>query len=464
MKITNPTILLVDDDEVFRRTAIRALERRGFSAHPARNGEEALRLDSLHLFDAAVLDLRMPGMDGIALLKELHRKLPNLPVIILTGHGDIANAIKAIQSGAFHYMTKPCDIQELQIYLNKAIEQRTIKQENLHLRDAIQRAQANHGIVGESAVITSLLRMIERVKDAQAPVLVLGESGTGKELVARALHDLSVRKRDPFVALNCATLKPELLENELFGHVAGAFTGATQNKEGLLAVADKGTLFIDEIADMNPNVQASLLRVIETGEYRPLGSTAARYTRTRIIAAANRDLAAEVRAGRFREDLYYRLNVLAIHTPPLREHLDDIELLVESYLRQSAADRRGVGFSNEAIQTLRQYEWPGNVRELFNICERAVLLSGERIISVETVRMLLTAGSPFRQREAESVPPAPAPSPTPERMLSLDEVECDHIRYILEQVESNVSRAADILKIDRRTLQRKMKRYGIREG
>jgi len=259
-------------------------------------------------------------MDGLELLQRLRGIDGALPVIVLTGHGSIATAIEAIQRGAFHYLTKPCDIPELEIYLHKAIDQRNVRRENEQLRGLIQRARDTHGIVGGSPAIRNLLNLIERMKDADAPVLVTGESGTGKELVAQALHYQGKRREHPFIAINCATLKPELLENELFGHVSGAFTGAVNRKEGLLAAAGPGTLFIDEIADMDPNVQASLLRVIETGEYRPLGSTKLYKTTVRIVAAANRDLAREVAAQRFRQDLYYRLSVLVIPTPPLRDN------------------------------------------------------------------------------------------------------------------------------------------------
>ncbi|MDP8244519.1 MAG: sigma-54 dependent transcriptional regulator [Candidatus Hinthialibacter antarcticus] len=458
----NPrAILFVDDDDVFRRTACRALQRRGYEVTEAENGEAALARPNLNECLAAVIDLKMPGIDGLELLQRLGESAPDLPVILLTGHGDISTAIEAIKNGAFHYMTKPCDIQELDVYLQKAVQQNQIQRENIHLRDAMHRAQEQHGIVGDSPAVKQVLELIDRVKNSDAPALILGESGTGKELVARALHYQSQRSTHPFIDLNCATLKPDLLENELFGHVSGAFTGASNQKEGLLAVADQGSLFIDEIADMDPNVQASLLRVIETGEFRPLGSTKVRTTQTRIIAAANRDLAVEVSKGRFREDLYYRLNVLAITTPPLRAHKEDIPELIESYLKRSSAGRRGAHFTTEATHVLQTYNWPGNVRELFNICERAILLSHEPMISAQTVQSLLSMKT-FQTTAA--TPPQPmTPRPAPQSGLrSLDDVEREHIDHTLQQVDGNVSRASDALGIDRRTLQRKMKRYGLR--
>ncbi len=453
------TILFVDDDDVFRRTASRALQRRGYDVAEADSGEAALALPNLGECLAAVIDLKMPGIDGLELLQRLGKAAPGLPVILLTGHGDISTAIEAIKNGAFHYMAKPCDIQELDAYLQKAVQQNQIQRENLHLRDAMHRAQDQHGLVGASPAIQHVLELIDRVKDSDAPALILGESGTGKELVARALHYQSQRSSHPFIDINCATLKPELLENELFGHVSGAFTGASAQKEGLLAVANQGSLFIDEIVDMDPNVQASLLRVIETGEFRPLGSTKVRTTQTRIIAAANRDLTAEVSQGRFREDLYYRLNVLAITTPPLRAHKEDIPELIESFLQRSSAGHRGARFTSEAVLALQAYHWPGNVRELYNICERAVLLSQEPTISATTIQSLLSMSQPFQTPSAPIQMGAPHPST---KLRSLDDVEREHIERTLKQVGGNVSHASDALGIDRRTLQRKMKRYGLR--
>lgn len=448
------TVLIVDDDAAFRKALAKSLERKGYQTATAENGEDALQHPKLYECNAVVVDMRMPVMDGITLLHELHEIDPDLPVIVLTGHGDIESAIDAIKKGAFHYFTKPCEISELDIYLQKAIANRRVIQDNKNLRNAMKMADQDHGIAGDSPVIKQLLQLINRVKDSDSPALIAGESGTGKELVARALHFQSNRKDMPFIALNCATLKPELLENELFGHVAGAFTGATTKKDGLLSIANQGTLFIDEIADMDLNVQASLLRVIETGEFRPLGSTKELKTNVRIVAAANRDLTAEVQTNNFREDLFYRLSVIVIQTPPLRDHVNDIPLLVHIFLQRSAAGKN-VAFSPEAIEVLKQHTWKGNVRELFNICERALLMRNTDVISAPEISLLLTMTPTIHSNLTSSTQPSMNDSKT------LDDMERDHIQQVLHETSHNISKTAEVLGIDRRTLQRKMDRYGL---
>jgi DNA-binding NtrC family response regulator len=304
--------LLVDDDATFRKALSKALGRRSHSVEAAGSPNDAVAAIERSSYDVALLDLKMPGMNGIELMQELQRHQPGLPVVILTGHGTIPSAIEAIQAGAYHYLQKPCEVDEVEITLRNAMQTLRLIKENTRLKEAIQAATAYQGIVGTSGPIREVIDIIERTKDSWSPVLIQGESGTGKELVARALHAESDRRDQPFVTLNCAGLKPELLENELFGHVTGAFTGASQSKSGLFDVADGGTLFIDEVADMNLTVQASLLRVVEGGAFRPLGSTKEKTVRVRLIAAANRCLHDEVAAGRFRQDLLYRLDVVHV--------------------------------------------------------------------------------------------------------------------------------------------------------
>jgi DNA-binding NtrC family response regulator len=392
-------------------------------------------------------------MDGIELLQEIRKLQHDLPIILLTGHGTIPSAIQAIQAGAYQYLLKPCEVDEVEITARNAVKGRNLLRQNEGLREAVLRASPYQGIVGDSPAIRQVIELIERTKESSKPALIQGESGTGKELVARALHWGSARREAPFITVNCAGLKPELLENELFGHVEGAFTGASRIKGGLFEVADGGTLFIDEVADMNLTVQASLLRVVETCVFRPLGSTREKKVDVRIITAANRDLHEEVIAQRFRQDLLYRLEVIHIVVPPLRDRLSDIPLLVESFLATSLdAQRKNISVPPAAVEPLLDYSWPGNVRELFHVLERAVLLS---------------AGGPLQRENIQGVlrpsfaPLAPGTVPLG-KVATLEDSEKTHIERMLKQQDGNVSRVSEILGIDRRTLQRKMKRYGLR--
>ncbi len=436
-------VLLVDDDDTFRRTVSAALSKRGHAVAAAAGGDDALRQMAGAEFDVAFIDLRMPGMDGLELLKRMKALQPALEVILLTGHGSIPNAIEAIKSGAYHYLTKPCELAEIEASLLKAAEHRELAASNRHLADALARESNYQGIVGASRPIRDLVGLIQKVKDSPTPVLIEGESGSGKELVARALHFDSARGRHPFVVINCAGLKEQLLESELFGHVEGAFTGASKSKEGLLEVAHQGTLFIDEIADMPPPVQAALLRVIETKEFRPVGSTRERRVDVRIVAAANRNLEEEVAATRFRADLLFRLNVVRIRVPALRERMADLPLLVEHFLAKNPTARsRGVTqAAPEVMARLMAYDWPGNVRELFNSLERAVLLSPPG-----TIDPALLSAAPRRAGATTE---------------SLEDAEKRHVAGLLEKERGNVTRVAKVLGIDRRTLQRKMSKWGL---
>lgn len=437
-------VLLVDDDETFRRTIAAALTKRGHTVSTAAGGDDALRQIGAAEFDVAFVDQRMPGMDGLDLLRRIKAAQPSLEVIMLTGHGTIPAAIEAIKAGAYHYLTKPCELAELEASLQKAVEHRDLAASNRHLADAMVREANYQGIVGKSRAVRELVALIRQVKESPTPVLIEGESGAGKELVARALHFDSSRGRHPFVVVNCAGLKEQLLESELFGHAEGAFTGASRHKEGLLEVAHQGTLFIDEIADMAPAVQAGLLRVIETKEFRPVGSTRERRVDVRILAAANRNLEDEVAASRFRADLMFRLNVIRIRVPALRERIEDLPLLVEHFLFKNAT-ARACGFTTvpvEAIERLQDHDWPGNVRELFNVLERAVLLS-----------------PPGTLDPALLAPPARRSGAAAE---SLEEAEKRHVASLLEKESGNVTRVSKVLGIDRRTLQRKMARWGLK--
>ncbi|HXX93969.1 MAG TPA: sigma-54 dependent transcriptional regulator, partial [Planctomycetota bacterium] len=341
-------------------------------------------------------------------------------------------------AGATDYLQKPCSLAEVEIKIAQATERRRLERENVQLKAALQHDRHYQGIVGRSPKMLEVIGLINKVKESQTPVLIEGESGTGKELVARALHFDSGRKEMPFVAVNCATLQETILESELFGHKAGAYTGAIQDKRGLLEIADRGTLFVDEIAETHPNVQAKLLRVLETGEFRAVGDVRERKVVVRLVAATNKSLRSQVSHGKFREDLFYRLNVVTIGLPPLRERGDDVALLARHYLL-----RRGRTISDRAVATLMAHSWPGNVRELFNVLERAVLFD------------------PSGRLDTVSIP-AGGGVPAP-RDGTLEELEITHMRRVLDSVKWNISKAAEILGTSRRNLHRKIKQYALKK-
>jgi two-component system response regulator AtoC len=431
-----PAVLVVDDDESFRTLVAERLERTGHRVAAAAGGEEAL--GKLEGIEVALLDLVMPGMDGLALLKKIRAARPEVAVILLTGHGTIDNAVAAMKAGATDYLQKPCSLAEVELKIAHATERRRLERENVQLKAALQHESHYQGIAGRSAKMMEVIGLIGKVKESQTPVLIEGESGTGKELVARALHFDSARKEMPFVAVNCATLQETLLESELFGHKAGAYTGAMQDKRGLLEIADRGTLFVDEIAETHPNVQAKLLRVLETGEFRPVGDVRERKVSVRLVAATNKSLRGEVSKGRFREDLFYRLNVVTILLPPLRDRGDDVALLARHYLL-----RRGRTISDAAVATLLAYAWPGNVRELFNVLERTLLFDPSGRIDTISIPSAAAAAAP--------------------KDGTLEEVEIVHMRRVLDSVKWNISKAAEILGTSRRNLHRKINQYGLKK-
>lgn len=434
-------ILVVDDDHAFRKHLSRALTRRGYEVWSAEGGKNALHIVEDRPFDVAIVDLKMEEMDGIQVIEGLKNIQPSMISIVLTGYGSIPTAVKALKLGAYHYLTKPCQMTELETLL------REVKNEG-H-KQLCSSSAPYHGIVGKSQAIQNIIDTVQLIKDTSLPALICGESGTGKELVARAIHFDSCRKEHPFIAINCASLKPELLENELFGHVKGAFTGATNSKEGLLKTADGGTLFIDEIADMDLVVQASLLRFIETGLFRPLGATKEVRVNVRVVAAINKDIEEEVRMRRFRHDLYYRLNVCRINIPPLRDRKEDIPLLVEHFLANTPILKdRSVTISSSAMEPLLSYHWPGNVRELFNLLGRLILLTKESTI--------------MKGHIAAFLPSCLRKGSERERASSLKDIERRYISESLKIHGGNISATARALGVDRRTLQRKISRYRIR--
>ena len=432
-------ILVLDDDGIFRKTLCRALSARGHDVKPAADGHEALALASMSPFDAAIIDMMMPGMNGFEALKALKKLQPELACIILTGYGSIADAVATMKLGGYNYLTKPCGIDEIETAIG-----------SINNNALGEPAEAYQGIIGGSPGIKEVVRFIRRVKDTSLPVLISGESGAGKELVARALHFDGARKDGPFIAINCASLKPGLLENELFGHVKGAFTGAVDLKEGLLRAADKGTLFIDEIGDMDLAVQAMLLRFIETRTYRPLGASREQSVDVRIVAAINKDIEKEVSSGRVRLDFYYRLNVCRVHLPPLRARAEDIPALAGHFLKRASSGRgRSFRFGPGALELLSRHSWPGNVRELGHLIERAAVMSAEDEITASHLSKCMNPN---------------ATAALSADISTLDEAERECMAASLASNNWNVSRSARALGIDRRTLQRKIARYGLKKG
>ena len=438
-------LLVADDEESFRQLLVQRLTRKGYQVTAVPDGTAALAALEATEFDAAICDLKMPGATGIDVLKRAREVQSALPVLILTGHGSIDSAIEAIRAGAYDYLTKPCNLTELELILQRALERKALEVENRGLREALKRRDSQHEIVGQSPALARLMKLVERVAAADTPALIEGESGTGKELVARAVHAMSPRAGGPFLPVNCGALPAALLESELFGHARGAFTGAVRAKPGLVEVAERGTLFLDEIGEMPLDVQAKLLRFLESRESRRVGETTLRRIDVRVVAATNRHLADEVREGRFREDLYYRLNVVAMTVPPLRERREDIPLLVRHTLNRLGPQKE---LTPEATEALQRHPFPGNVRELVNLVQRGVVLSPDRYITPEDLG-ILAEGRPAGQPAVESA------------ILSLEEMERRHIAAALAHTGWNRAQAAQLLGISVRNLYRKIEDYGL---
>ncbi len=442
------TILVVDDDQDMRALLCDELSERGYRVGAASNGRDALKKLGEEDYTVLLTDLRMQGMQGLELLSEAKRDYPGTNVIIMTGFGSVESAIEAMKQGAYDYVTKPVKNEELALVVEKAVRDALLRREVQQLRRAVREDFSFHHILGKSKPMRQVFDLIRRVADSQTNVLITGESGTGKELAAKAIHFNSDRRSGPFVPVNCAAIPEALLESELFGHLKGSFTDAKGDKRGLFEEAHGGTLFLDEISELPVMLQAKLLRAIQEKEIRRVGSTKAVAVDVRIIAATNLSLTDEVKAKRFREDLYYRLNVIEIRMPPLRERREDIPLLVDAFLKKCAeANRKAVkGIGESALALLMDYPWPGNVRELENVIERAVTLArGERVLP-------------------EDLPPAVHGSrgdkkvidDAADRTLPLEEVEKEYILRILDKTGGNKYQAAQLLGIDRKTLYRKL--------
>ncbi len=442
-------VLVVDDERPTRLLMERELPRSGFAIVTAESGELALEQVRGQDFDVVLLDLKMPGMGGMEALRQIRASGTSAEVVILTGHPDVGTAIEAMKLGAYDYLTKPFKLAEVEVVLRRAAERNRLQRENLALRRMVAQRTPPVPMVGTSPAMRSVVETIGRIAASDANVLIEGESGTGKGLAAQAIHQQSRRAAGPFLTINCGGLQEPLLESELFGHERGSFTGATTTKPGLFEVAERGTLFLDEVGEMSPAMQAKLLQVLDTREMRRVGGTRVHRVDVRVVAATNKDVVAEVKAGRFREDLYYRLNVVNLVLPPLRERREDSPLLVEHFVRQfTSGGGTGKIISPEAMVVLQDYGWPGNVRELANTVERLFILTSEAIIRPDDLPLSIRSVSP------STSPPARGP-------LSLAEVERLHIRHVLERIGGKKMQAARLLGIDLKTLNKKIKDYDI---
>jgi DNA-binding NtrC family response regulator len=446
----NSAILVVDDDADEAELLRDLLVRRGYNASFVLRPELALEAIATDDVAVVVTDVRMQGMSGIELCQQIHATRPELPVIVMTGRADVATAVGALRAGAWDFVTKPLNADALVAAVQRAVAHSQLRDELTRLRKVLSAYKSIEGIVGDSAVIRKLSSLVARVADGDAAVLITGESGTGKELVAKALHSLGSRKAEPFVAINCGAVPPNLLESELFGHVRGAFTDAKRDRAGVFVQAGGGTIFLDEIGEMPIDMQVKLLRVLQGRTVRPVGGDAEIPFRARVVCATNRDLETEIEESRFREDLYYRVNVVAIEVPPLRARAGDVLLLAHHFLQQIAArTRRDVtSISSEASRKLLDYYWPGNVRELENSLERAVALAQRTEITVEDL--------PTKIRDYQ-VARIVIGGDDPAELVTLAEVERRYVRRVLDACGSNRSRAAKVLGIDRRSLFRRLK-------
>ena len=448
-----PHVLLIDDDQSLRRVIEYSLVENGFAVRPASSGEEGFSLFQKESFDVVITDITMPGMSGLEVLEKVHKEDPGLPVIIITAYGTIESAVSAMKQGAFDYITKPFNRDELRITLDRALRMRRLERENVRLRAEVIDRYRFDAIVGGSQKLREVIDLAGRVAPSDATVLVTGESGTGKELLARGIHYSSGRSEGPFVAVNCAAIPETLIESELFGHMKGAFTGAVRDKEGKFELADGGTLFLDEIGDLRIDLQAKILRALQERTVDRVGGVKQVELDVRVIAATNRDLEREVREGNFREDLYYRLSVVILHMPPLRERKDDIPLLAEHFLKKFRPKGSDVRLAPDTLALLSIYGWPGNVRELENVMERASILTrGDTITPADLPEKLSkrTAGA------------AGVLLNLPDDGVSLEELEKALIIKALDKHKGNQTRAAEYLRITRPTLIYRMEKYGLK--
>jgi len=447
MKDKQIKLLIVDDEEAYRNLLNERFSMIGCAVTLSSTGEEALEKMKTGTFDVGILDIRMPGMDGIELFKKSKEYQPLTETIFLTGQATIDVAIEAMKLGAYDFLTKPCQLSELQAVVQKAYEKKLLS-EQVNRQRELQLRAGTVNLIGESPGMCHVRDLIGKVAPTDATVLIEGDSGTGKEIVANAIHGNSERNNNTFVIINCGAVPESLLESELFGHEKGAFTGAVRQKSGLFEIADSGTLFIDEVSEMSPGMQVKLLRVLETGRFRRVGGIKEIEVDVRVVCATNKNLLDEIAAGRFREDLFYRLNVMTIKLPPLRDRKEDIPLLVEHFIRTSTRpNAHKIRPTGEVLEAFAAYHWPGNVRELSNVIERALILANNSLMTLREI-------PPLDRQPSEDEYTSPA-------TLSLDEIENRHIRTVLQSVGGNKTRASRVLGISRPKLYRKMEKYKI---
>ncbi len=455
-------ILIVDDESSLRTALFRILERRGFQVVTAATKAEAEKLCAgQHAIDLALIDLRLPDGDGIDLMGTIKRMHPNSLCVLFSGFATIDTAVKATQMGAFHFMTKPFNMDELMSLIDRTLAHKNLQQENALLKNQLHQKYHFENIIGKSSEITKVLEMIEKVSNSDSTVLITGESGTGKELVARAIHYNSARSEKMLVPVNCGAIPSELLESEVFGHMKGAFTGAIANRMGRFEAAHGGSIFLDEIGELNPTLQVKLLRVIQERKFEPVGSAKTIDVDVRIIAATNVDLEKAVENGNFREDLFYRLNVIPIHIPALRERQSDIPYLLHHFVQSFNREKKRnlTGFTPEALETLVKYAWPGNVRELENLIERLAILKGDGIVDV------VDLPERFRINSASQLSESSISAAIPEAGIdfnsAVDAYENALIMQALEKTGWNRNRAAQLLRLNRTTLVEKIKKKGL---
>lgn len=443
-----PTILIVDDEKNTREGLKRGLEHNRYNILLAEDGRSALELFSKERIDLMLADLKMPGMDGIQLMQKVKEISPSTLTLILTAYGTIETAVNAMKQGAYDFVTKPINLDEVDILVRRALSTRRVEQENIALRQQLEKRYGFENIISSTPQMKQIFETIKQVAPTKATVLITGESGTGKELIANAIHMHSLRKEGPFVDLHCATITETLLESELFGHEKGAFTGAIQLKPGRFELADGGTLFLDEVSEMNLSTQVKLLRVLETQRFQRVGGTKSVKVDIRLIAATNASLEQKIKEGKFREDLYYRLNVVSIKVPPLRDRKEDVPLLLNSFLKEFNKEHKKqvTVIQPEALGKLMDYSWPGNVRELRNLVESIIILTKKSEIDINDLPVHIREGiTPTTLRETSNIRDA-------EKTLILE---------ALRKTNNNKTKAAQIIGISRRTLHRKIKDYGL---